>query len=245
MPTMIFYDTPIALNRDRHRNLKLDRQTSRYDFARFTNSVLLAATELPEASKDYPVVFVGKDGGDYTLAALVGLRDRENLFIEESGDWLRGRYLPAFVRRYPFVLAEGEGDTNLTVCIDESFPGLTEVNGEALFDGEGKETALLSGSVEFLRLFHAEMNRTRAFATRLAALGLLQPKTIRVQRDRKQEVLDGFFVIDEQKLRALADSDVLDLHRSGFLAWAYAHLHSLGNVERLALMQTHTVDAVS
>jgi hypothetical protein len=245
MPTMIFYETPVALNRDRHRGLKLDRQAGRYDFARSTNSVLLAGTELAEASKDYPVVFVGKEGGDYTLAALVGLRDRENLFIDESGEWLRGRYLPAFVRRYPFVLAEGEGESNLTVCIDESFAGLGESRGEPLFDAEGKETPLLAGSVEFLRLFHAEMNRTRAFGARLSELGLLQPKTIRVQRDGKQEVLDGFFVVDEKKLQALGDSDALGLYRNGFLSWVYSHLHSLGNVERLALMQTQTADTVS
>lgn len=245
MPTMIFYETPVALNRERHRRLKLDRQAGRYDFARATNSVLLAATELSEASKDYPVVFVGNGGGDYTLAALVGLRDKENLFVDAAGEWTRGRYLPAFVRRYPFVLAEGQGEANLTVCIDEGFSGLNEQRGDPLFDAEGKESALLQSSVEFLRLFHAEMHRTRPFGARLAELGLLQPKTIRVQRDGKQEVLEGFFVVDEEKLRTLADADVVDLYRNGYLAWVHAHLHSLGNVERLALLQTSVAEATA
>ncbi len=239
MSTMIFYDKPVALNRERHRNLKINRAAATHDFARQTNSVLLAGSEVVEAAKDYPVIFVGKEGGDYTLAALVGLSDQQNLFVNKKGEWTPGRYLPAFVRRYPFVLAEGDDRDSLTVCVDESFPGLSTTEGEPLFDDEGQETPLLSGAVDFLRLFHVEMAQTRAFGARLAELGLLASKTLRMERDGKQEVLDGIFVVDDAKLRALDDAVVLELFKNGYLALVYAHLHSISNIDRLALRTTN------
>lgn len=236
VPTMIFYDAPVALNRERHRGLKLATAMGDYSFARDTNSVLLAATEMIEAAKDYPLVFVGKPGSDFTVAALVGLRDRENLFLDDEGRWAAGRYLPAFVRRYPFVLAEEDGNPTLTVCIDEKFAGFRREHGEPLFDEDGNDTELLKSQVSFLQLFHAEMQRTRLFAGRVAELDLLVPKTIRVERDGKQDVLDGLFIVDEQKLRTLDDEQALALYRDGFLPWIHAHLQSLTNIERLAAM---------
>jgi hypothetical protein len=235
MTTMIFYEKPVALNRERHRRLKLDRRDGQFGFARSTNSVLLAATEIGDAAKDYPVVFVAGPGGQYVLAALLGLRERENLFVGADGHWRAGAYLPAFVRRYPFVLAEG-GDGPLTVCVDESFPGLGDTEGQALFDEDGQDSALLTDATDFLKRFHAEMQRSRAFTARLAALGLLAPKTIRASRDGQQEILDGFHVVDEQKLRALDDAQALELFRCGDLFLIHAHLCSLGNVERLGQM---------
>ena len=47
-------------------------------------------------------------------------------------------------------------------------------------------------------------------------------------------VLQGFSVIDEQKLQQLDDASLLDLARSGLLAWVHAHLMSLRNVSLLA-----------
>jgi len=66
---------------------------------------------------------------------------------------------------------------------------------------------------------------------------LLVPKTVRIERAGKQEVLDGLFVVDEEKLVKLPDAELLALIREGFMPWIYAHLLSLGNLERLAALQ--------
>ena len=237
MTTMMFYEKPVTLNRECHRSLRLDSVgQGRFSFAAGTNSLLLAATEIAEACKDYPVVFVGNPNGEYTLAALVGLRDRENLFVNDNGEWLRGRYLPAFVRRYPFVLADG-GGSDMTVCIDEKYAAFNEKQGDPLFDQDGKETAVLKMAIGFLQVFHNEMKRTKAFGARLAELDLLVPKIIRIERDGKADVLNGLYVVDEQKLQALKDKQVTALFRDGMMPWIYAHLLSLRNIERLGLLQ--------
>jgi hypothetical protein len=237
MPTMIFYENPIALNREQHRQLKLLRQSGQFGFARATNSVPLAASEFGEAMRDYPVIFVSGPDGQYTPAGLLGLHDNENLFIDADNNWKADTYVPAFVRRYPFVPAEDDKG-QLTLCVDQSFTGLSQTEGEPLFDDQGKDTKLLQDAVEFLKLFHAEMQRTRAFCERLAALNLLAPKTIQVQRNGKQETLQGLHMVDEQKLRDLKDAEVLELFRNGSLALIHAHLYSMRNIQNLVRMQS-------
>ncbi|HYC46416.1 MAG TPA: SapC family protein [Burkholderiales bacterium] len=235
---MLFYERAIALNRERHQKLKLEPAQNHFAFASQTNAMLLASTELAEAARDYPIVFVGAEGGPFTLAALVGLRNSENLLVDASGRWEANTYVPAFARRYPFVLAEGEDKSILTVCVDETYPGLNEERGEALFDGDGKETAYLQRVLEFLRAFHTDMTQTRDFAARLNALGLLVSKVITIEQQRtgepQRQVLEGLWIVDEEKLRAIDDARIVELFRNGYMGWIYAHLLSLGNVRRLA-----------
>ncbi|MDR2196273.1 MAG: SapC family protein, partial [Gallionellaceae bacterium] len=118
--------------------------------------------------------------------------------------------------------------------------------GEPLFDEEGKETKLLESSVEFLRWFHAQMERSREFTKRLAELELLVPRNIQMQRgEEKPEVFDGFFIIDEEKLRGLKDEQVLELFRNGYLFLIHAHLCSLSNADRLLRMRVDRLAAAT
>lgn len=233
---MIFYARPVALNRERHRHLKLAAATGDFSFSQRTNSLLIAATELVDAAMRYPVVFVGKPGGPYTLAAMVGLADQDNLFLAPDGSWEPDCYIPAFARRYPFVLAEdgAQATEELTVCIDVSFAGLNETDGAPLFDAEGKETPMLQGAIDFMRLFHVEMQNTHAFAQRLAELGLLVPKTINIDRNGKKQVVDGIYIVDPVKLQALDDAALVRLVRSGDMQLIDAHVFSLKQVGSLA-----------
>jgi hypothetical protein len=231
---LIFYERAIALNRDRHQKLKIQLKSNHFSFAKKTNSVLVAGSEFFEAARDYPVVFVGKEGGPFTLAALVGLNDQENLMVTPAGGWEPATYIPAFIRRYPFVLAGGEGAEQLTVCVDEAYEGLGNDKGESLFSADGTETTYLKNVIEFLVMFHGEMTRTAAFASKMAELGLLASKVVTFERDGVKKTLEGAWVIDEAKLNALDDVKLLDLVKTGYLGWIYAHLMSLNNLARLA-----------
>ncbi|WP_426102139.1 SapC family protein [Massilia sp. TSP1-1-2] len=237
MSSTNFYQRPAALNRKHHRNLKLDTGKSNYLFAAHTNSLLLASTELIDAAASYPLVFVGNDGGPYTLAAMVGLNNAENLFVDAAGKWDAGSYVPAFVRRYPFVLSGGGGDgePEMTVCIDEAFAGLNEAAGQPLFDTQGKETPLLAAAIDFLQHFHAEMLNTNAFAERLSTLGLLTARSFEVLRNGNKLVVEGVVIIDAEKLATLDDATVLAMVRSGDMALAHAHLLSLKQIPHLAV----------
>ena len=128
MTTLMFYEKPVPLNRKVHKHCKISPSND-FEFSAKTNSIALTGIEFIEASKEYPIVF-GKVSDEVTVpVALLGLRKDENLYVNSAGKW-DARYIPAFVRRYPFVLADNNG-SQFTVCIDEAFPGLNEKDGQA------------------------------------------------------------------------------------------------------------------
>jgi hypothetical protein len=234
MTTLLFYGKPLPLNRDAHRNTRLKAEAGNFSFATGTNSVPLAAIEFADTAREYPIVFTGEEGGAMFPAALLGVRHNENLFVTDEGRW-DARYVPAFVRRYPFVLAEKQAGDDFDVYIDESYAGFGAEDGERLFTDEGETTPLLKQALDFLSNYQGEIKRTRAFVERLKELDLLTSKILQVERNNEKPlVLQGFSVVDEQRLVALSDAQLGELARSGHLGWIYAHLLSLGQVSRLS-----------
>lgn len=237
MTSMIFYEKAVALDRARHQGLKVHTRPGHFPFADKANSVFLADSEFPQAAQDYPIVFVGTAGAPFSAVALLGLTANENLLLGADGAWELGAYVPAFVRRYPFVLSGEAGAESLTVCVDEAYQGVGSTAGESLFNLDGSETAYLKSTVEFLRQFHAEMNRTQLFTNKLVELGLLSPRVITVEWEGQKSNMEGLWTVDEPRLQALDDAQTLELARAGYMGLIYAHFLSLNNVVRLARRQ--------
>src|SRR5215210_705462 len=118
MSDAMYYERPVLLDRDKHRKLRVKPSTS-FAFAQKANSLYLAGVEFNEACKEYAIVFTRAAHEKIIPVAMLGLRSRENLFVDAQGRW-DAAYVPAFVRRYPFVLAELSSD-NMAVCIDEAY----------------------------------------------------------------------------------------------------------------------------
>jgi len=227
----IYYEKPVLLNRDKHRGRRI-RPSASFAFARNANSVYLAGAEFPEACKEYAIVFTRQAGGKVAPVVVLGLRNRENLFVDGQGRWTAA-YVPAFVRRYPFVLAELPGE-QMGVCIDEAFPGLNDTEGEPLFDDQGRNTPFLQNALDFLQRYQQEYLRTQAFCQRLEQAGLLVEMSARADLlDGRTFTVAGLMVVDEQKLHALPDEQVLALFRGGELHLLSMHLLSLSNLRRL------------
>lgn len=238
MKQLLIYERPIQLNRVAHRNHRVVATPGDFAFAAAVNSVPLACVEFAPVAREYPILFAGSSADAVVPAALLGLRAGQNLMVDEQGSWAEGAYVPAFLRRYPFVLAErDEKGSDFTVCLDEAYAGIREggEEGAPLFDDEGKDSPLLSNALQFLQEYQVHLARTRAFSAALASHGLLVPRQVNVQTALGEGFsLDGFFVVDEQKLRELKGKALQDLARSGDLGLIYAHLLSLGNVELLS-----------
>jgi len=234
MAAMLFYEKPVPLNVDVHLRTRLAPSDGGVGFAANTNSIPLAAVEFVDAAREYPIVFTGKEDEALLPIVLVGVRHNENLCVTEGNRW-DGRYIPAFVRRYPFVLAEKQGADDFNVYIDEAYPGFGGGDGERLFNDNGEQTEILKRALEFLGNYQGEIARTRMFVERLQSLDLLVPRVLDVKRaDEAPLVLQGFSVVDEQRLATLGDAELLALVRDGYLALIYSHLGSLGNVARLS-----------
>ena len=136
MSDVVYYEKPVLLHRDSHRRVKVARSAS-FAFARKANSMYLAGAEFSEAGKEYAIVFTRVNGKKVVPVAMLGLRARENLFVDAQSRWT-STYVPAFVRRYPFVLSELQGG-QLGVCIDEAYTGFNDPSGEPLFDEHGQQ----------------------------------------------------------------------------------------------------------
>lgn len=234
MASSAFYERAIALNRDRHQKLRIDIQPDHYAFAAKTNALPIASTEFVDIGREYPIVFVDEGGGNYHVAALLGLRDNENLFVDEKGQWQADTYVPAFARRYPFILAGAQDADRFVVCVDEAYAGLGESKGTALFGDDGKESEYMQRIIGFLKAYHDEITRTGLFAKRIAELGLLEQKVITLEKNGVKQTLRGLAVIDDERYAALPDAEVLSLFRAGYMGWIDMHRMSMANVMRLA-----------
>ena len=236
MTTLLFYKKPVAINKAAHEKIKVAPRGDDYSFAANTNSVIVAGVEFAEIAKEYPIVFVNT-GNDVTMpVTMLGLRNEENLFLDEDNSW-KGRYVPAFVRRYPFVLAETGTEDNLTVCIDEAYKGYDAEEGVLLFDEAGEPSAELKSEMDFLTEYQRQFQRTTTFVERIKEADLLMDLSARVDmKDGRQFALSGLQVIDEKKLLQLDDEKVIEIFRAGEMAWIYSHLLSLSNIGRLVDM---------
>lgn len=241
MSTPLFYDHPVALSSKTHLNLRIKPTDDGLKFSRKTNSVLLAGVEFPEACKHFPIVFAKTAGPQALPVALLGFRDQENLFVDPDGRW-QGEYVPAYIRRYPFVLAQGEAGQDFTVCIDESYPGFGADEGQPLFNAKGEPTEHMQGVLAFLKDYQMQLARTEQFVRTLAEFDLLMDVAANVNLPGGERYsLAGLRMVNEAKLLTLSDDKISRLFRAGELAWVYSHLLSISNFSRLLNKSTAAV----
>jgi SapC protein len=227
------YGKVILLDRLRHAGLSLRERSQAWAGA--LNSVFLNAAELPRAGLDYPVAFIREKSGEYLPVALLGLRERENLFVDAAGAWLPHTYQPAYVRRHPFCLAQVAAQPGVearqVICVQED---QLAHGGEPLFDSKGEPTAAWTPLQQLIEAMEAGLRQTRELSLRLDGLGLFTPFDAVAQAPGGAQFrLNGLYRVDEPKLNALEAERLRPLRERGELRVVYAHLLSL---ERFATL---------
>lgn len=225
---LLFYESAVPLNSGRHRDWSF-APVPDFAFAAGVNAVPLTAIEIPAAASEYAIVFTGA-GEDVMPVAVLGVRRDQNLYVSADARW-QAKYVPAFIRRYPFVFATSADKQTLTLCIDETHPGFnSEGRGERLFAEDGKPTPYAERVLDFLKEYQAHFERTRHFGRRLRDLGLLEPMEAVVTLPGGEKVpMNGFFGVSREKLRALEGADLAALAKTDELELVYLHLASLRN----------------
>lgn len=228
----VFYERTVALDRKAHRSLKIKIRPDHYAFARGANAIPLAASEFGAAGREYPILFVGDGSGAFHAVALLGLEDGCNLFVDEAGRWRDESYIPAFARRYPFVLATTDDPDRFTVCFDEAYAGFNKRRGTGLFKGDD-ESSYLKRMIEFMQTYRRDMLATSRMLTQLNEFGLLVSQALTVTHGGKNHHIGDFLVVDDGRLERLENERVVELFRSGVLRLVEQHRGSLANVRRL------------
>lgn len=237
MINQLLHRDPVGVDNQQHRQTRLKVPVADWRVAEKLNAAFLTGVEFGDAAREFPIVFVraGQEpDGKPAIApiAVLGMVQNENLYVDGDGKW-RGRYIPASVATYPFAVGRID-DERFAVCMDAAWPGVNTTEGEALFTEAGEPTEFLKQAQAQLETLETETQRTRLLCRRLWDLGLLTDMRFDAKLHNGQELaVDGFLAVDEAKLTALPEADVVDLHRSGLLGLMHAHFVSMGHMRRL------------
>lgn len=229
---MAIYQKVVALSKETHRNFKL-QLISDLGFTADMQTMPITLIEFAEAAKEYPIVFVktSLESTDMQPMLLLGLKNGENLFVKPDGSW-DARYIPAFIRRYPFIFATA-GNNQFTLCVDSEYPGFSENAGTPLFEGN-EESPFLKGMLDFATSYQRDAQLTSRFMAKLQELDLLEEKNLKAElKDGREFTVRGFYVVNEEKLLKLDAAKTHEIFTTGILALIYAHLISISNMNRL------------
>jgi hypothetical protein len=243
---LLIYETvvPLTFATHRHSSVEIGRN---FDFSGKVNSVPLTAIEFREATSEYPIVFAGNEQG-VMPAVILGLREGENLYLSSEGKW-DARYIPAFVRRYPFVFSKSDDEQRFNLCIDEQFSGFNgDGRGERLFTDDGKPTPYVENILKFLQEYQLQFQRTERFCKKILELDLLEPMRAQVEMNSGEKYsLGGFMAISREKLKELPGDKLAELAKTDELELIYLHLQSMRNFsalkDRLGLARAETATA--
>ena len=218
------FENAVILDSNKHGGLGYHPVTD-FSYARNVLSAPLAGTEIVRASREFPIVFPTTGRG--VPVALMGYAPNNNLWVAKDGSWA-GRYVPAHLRRYPFVLGEQSGSDRFVVMIDPDAMS-TDGSGEPLFEKDGiPEGGIVERARNFLSTFQRELTETEAFFEPLRKADVLVSRVFTVRKGEEQigQVRD-LQIVDTDKLAALDDATLAEWARSGLMAMVIAHLHSL------------------
>lgn len=220
----LFYSNPQPLDKEKHVKLGLAEDFT-LDFAKHVNAVPVNLIEMPQVCHAFPIAF--SPDGNATPVAILGLRDNENLFVEEDGKWADGVYIPSYIRRYPFIFSEMPDSDQLTLCVDMNDDIITEKTKKRFFTDESEATELSKNALEFCKSYHAAAQQTFEFSKALAESGLLIDRQADIDIGGGRKIsFSGFRILDESKLAQLDDKDFLSWREKGWLPFLYAHLFS-------------------
>ena len=223
----LFYKDLVPLNSRDHASWR-SRATDQATWLVGQHAVPLTVEEFPQAQRNFPIVF---SNGDETVPlALMGLNEGVNVFVGEDGRLGESVYVPAYARRYPFLLAKLNPDAQeLSLCFDPSTDLIGEfAEGEALFDGD-QATETTKAMLGFCEQFEEAGMRTGAFIAELNKHDLLMEGEVAIQQVGIEQpfVYRGFKMVNQEKLREVRGDVLRGWNQSGLLPLIFAHLFSL------------------
>lgn len=233
----LFFSEPVVLTSGEHGNLKYKPEED-FKFASSTNSIPITVAEFERAATSYPIVFTNTAAP--TAIVVTGLKSHENLFVSPEGEWKEGAYIPAYVRKFPFIFMESTEGDKYTLCIEKKNM-VAQEDGPSLFD-KGAPNQVLNNALNFCKNFHAAWQQTSEFIMLLQKLDLLIERRADIQSAAGEQMsLSGFFVIDRDKFNSLPRSAQREIPPQ-MTSCIYSHFISMSCWDSLLAMQTRNPD---
>ena len=235
----LLYNGLEPLNRNVHGNFKV-RRLNGLDRVAKVHAVPVTVDEFSAAQRNFPIVF--SVGDNPVPIALMGLHEGTNAFFDENGVSLdKSVYVPAYLRRFPFLLARLRQESDeLSLCFDPTAEAVGEFDeGEPLFNGEEPADAT-KAILQFCEQFEQAGQRTQAFMDELKQMELLMDGEVAIQPEGAEQpfIYRGFQMVDEEKFRNLRGDELRKLNQNGALPLIMAHLFSLSVIRDVFSRQT-------
>jgi hypothetical protein len=229
----VFYKDLMPINQQEHANWRA-RPTDKAPWLAGQHAVPLTVEEFPQAQRNFPIVF--SSGPQPVPLALMGMNEGVNVFVDDEGKVTAPVYIPAYARRYPFLLVQLREDSDqLSLCFDPTSDLVGEFDeGEPLFDGENPSETT-KATLAFCEQFEIAGQKTAQFVAELEKHDLLMDGELKMQVDGREEpfVYSGFRMIDEIKLREVRGDVLRTWNQNGMLPLIHAHLFSLELVREI------------
>jgi hypothetical protein len=238
----LFYQDLMPLNSRDHAEYK-SRSTDQATRLVGVHAVPLTAEEFIHAGRHFPIVFAASTDQPVPLA-LMGLNEGVNVFVDDDGKLLNPAvYIPAYARRYPFMLAKLQAESDeLSLCFDPTSDLVGEQEeGNALF-ADGEPTDTTKGMLDFCRNFEEAGMRTQQFVEELSKHGLLMDGEVSINQPGFDQpfVYRGFRMVDQEKLRELRGDVLRTMNQNGMLALIFAHMTSLDLISEVFFRQVQS-----
>lgn len=223
----------VLLNNVDHHDLKI-RPGSAGETGSAVNQVLVLPTEFEAVQREFPIILREDTQGKIRPVALLGLAQGQNVFLDQSGNWLSA-HVPLMVQRGPFsIVAPESGNGDPMIQVDLGDPRLSRSDGTPLFLPHGGQAPYLQKMADVLRAIYLGHQLLEPMVAAFSAAGLLRPVNLEL-RTGEHEVfaIANAITIDRERLAGLDGAALETLNREGFLQSAFLIAASLGNVQVL------------
>ena len=242
---VMFYKNPQPMTKEKHGTSGVTQIAKPFEFMADQHFMPLTAPEFGAAAASFPIIFAGEERSPL---AVMGIRAGENLFVNE-GQFEQDFYMPAFARRYPFVLAGDQANDRFVVCVDEDAECVTKkAPQQKFFDGDDT-SAFTKEAFQFLQNFERDRQATDVMIKTFKEHDLFEQKEMNFQGQNpdgspaeRQKIAD-YFAVTEDRLKKLSVGTLKEFNENGYLAVAHAHMVSLGNWQRLVNMTLRRAQA--
>ena len=228
------------LNPEQHGKLGVKQLTNPFGFVSTAHFVPVLAQEFPQAATSYPIIFAGEDKAPL---AVMGIEPGTNLVFGKDGSTINQPYLPAYIRRFPFIVANDDANGRSIVCLDVG-ADIVSVSGDwPIF--KGKELSDYGKNcVDFCQRYEEDRGQSELILKQIKDLDLFHLRQIKHQpRDAagnpvgEETLVSEFFAVEEPRVHNLTGEQLVALRDTGALAYIYSHLISMSHWDRLISLE--------
>lgn len=230
----LYYQKPAVLHFGEHRTLGLAGADG-YGYTADSAAVPLSVGEFMPAIRHYPIVFT--NAAEPMPLVVIGLQ-QHNLQLDSDGkSWRAGNYIPAYVRRYPFIIVDTPDPDQHLLAVEMTSTRVVDTAssvGERFFDTEGVASSMAAQAMALCRSYHEDHKKTLAFSQALQANGLLTDQKVEFTLATGERLLlDGFKGVDRVALNKLSGPTLLAWRDAGWMDLIALHLSSQQNWQLL------------